>query len=351
MQGIDYDDIYRGTGRKDSISDFVDRSFAPHSIRLGYLDTIGKNDASSLINAVQHASNAAQARESEAANRMEQQEQRQFETIQQDQKSLHAANSNARMMLLQKSNEITRQINDIYKAYDYTTNPRKYTNALNELTRQKAEIDSQLEAATEAVKGSSMHQGETLVNPVTARPPITAMPSEIEGEMNTAGNFLAEKFGSISEAELDRTTPDKLYDALREQAPGLQMSRDEFNKIYGDYYGYYKDPHNRAAETLKRNMSVSNEIQKHQIQSLENQVALAQALSGAKDLENAKEIMLSLGIKEHSPFWNFGIKHHGNAALQFLGGAAVSIAGPKQEATQPQQKTGGISDRIPIVKD
>jgi len=324
---IDFSDIYQM--KRDPMA-FVDNlyasSLAAPNIALGYLDTIGKNDGSSLQNAVQATENAGNARAQESLNRLSQSERDLATQATQQQQAKYAADSNARMQLLQKSNEIAGQINDVYKNYDYTTNPHKYINALNELTRQKDEIDSQMEAATQAVVNNPLHQGETLVNPVSvAKSPLTSMPSEVQGEIDTAAKFLSEKFASMSEAQLDKTTPNVLYKEFKEQIPGLQMSEPEFNSIYKDYYGYYKNPHERAADTLKRNISVSSEVQKYQISKLENQVALAQALAGAQNLENAKDMMKSLGIKENSPFWNFGVQNYGNAALQFLGAAAQKI--------------------------
>jgi hypothetical protein len=320
---------------------FVDNLYPPASnlsapnIALGYLNSIGKNDASSLQNAIQATENAGNARQQEGLRRMEQGQRDLAAQAQRQQEQKYAEEGNARNMLLAKSNEIAGQINDVYKNYDYTQNPRKYSNALNELTRQKAEIDAQLEQATEAVRSNPMHQGTTLVNPVTAaQKPITSMTEEMEGELNAASSFLGEEFADMSEKELDKTTPDKLYEKLKSNIPDLQMSRDEFNSIYKDYYEHYKNPFNRASETLKRKMSVSNEVQAHQIKQLENQVALAQALAGAANLDNAKAMMKSLGIKESSPFWNFGIENHGNAALRFLGAAAQKLQAQQHVAQE-----------------
>jgi hypothetical protein len=349
MSQIDYSDLL--DTRRDPMA-FVDdlyagRAQAPslyaQNIALGYLDTIGKNDASSLRQAVQMAENAGNARQQEGLRRMEQSERDMAAQAQQMQAQKYAEEGNARNMLLAKSNEIAGKINDIYSSYDYSQKPREYTNALNELTRQKAEIDAQLEQSTEAVRSNPMHQGTTLVNPVTAsKTPITSIPSEIEGERDAAYRFLGEKFSKIKESDLDKTTPDILYDALKEELTGIAMQREEFNDIYQKQFNYYKEPHNRKAETLKRNLGVSLDTQNYEIKKLENQIALAEILAKAKDLENAKEMMRSLGIIENSLGWNFGVKNHGNVALQFLGTAAQKLQA-QQPAEQPkvtQRKIG-----------
>lgn len=346
MVSIDFTDpkFYRMKPDPTAVVDNVFSSLAAPSIMLGFLDTAGKNDAASLRNAIQATDNAGNARERASLDSLSQSERELAGQVHQQQQTKYAADSNARMQLLQKSNEIAGQINDIYKNYDYTTNPHKYINALNELTRQKEEIDAQMETATQAVVNNPMNQGETLVNPVSvAKSPLTAMPTEIQGEIDTAAKFLGERFASMTEAQLDKTTPDVLYKELKNQVNGLQMSQSEFNSIYKDYYEHYKNPHNRAADTLKRNISVSTDVQKYQITKLENQVALAQALAGAQNLENAQAMMKSLGIKEGSPFWNFGVQNYGNTALQFLGQAAIKMK-EKDEQTQPPepQKIDGL---------
>jgi len=335
MASIDYSDIYKMKRDPLAVFDRPASNLASPNIMLGFLDGIGKNDAPSLRNAIQATENAGNARAQESLSRLAQSERDLAGQAMQQQQAKYAADSNARMQLLQKSNEIAGQINDIYKNYDYTTNPHKYINALKELTRQKEEIDSQMEAATQAIVNNPLHQGETMVNPVSvAKSPLTSMPTEVQGEIDTAAKFLGERFASMTEAQLDKTTPDVLYKELKNQVDGLQMSQAEFNSIYKDYYEHYKNPHERAAETLKRNMSVSTDVQKYQISKLENQVALAQALAGANNLENAKGMMKSLGIKENSPFWNFGVQNYGNTALQFLGAAAQKIKEEKKGETK-----------------
>jgi hypothetical protein len=137
------------------------------NIALGFINSVGKNDASGLQNAIQATENAGNARQQEGLRRMEQSERDLAAQVQQQQGQKYAADMNARNMLLAKSNELEGQIGSIKGNWDYSPSSSKYQNEINNLNRQREEINAQLTQATEAVRNNPMYQGETLVNPLS----------------------------------------------------------------------------------------------------------------------------------------------------------------------------------------
>jgi hypothetical protein len=277
MLDIDFSDIYSSIGKRRSANDYMDRSLAAPNIALGFLDTIGKPDGSALRQAVQHTANAAQARDSEAAGRMAAQEQNEFNTMMGRQRDLYAAEGNARMMLLQKSNELAKRIDEIEGGYDYDDNPERYQELLDRLIGQKSEIDGQLGNATEALKNNPLYQGETLVDPV-----------------RTQRNYNSEQRKGMS-SELDKRLMAKMKELPWQDLINLN-STDTTTELASDIKLTNADKSN-AFQRIKNELMANHEgLLNYQMNQLKIGQAYRDNTISKKEFENK---MINLAIERY----------------------------------------------------
>jgi hypothetical protein len=208
---LDYEDIAKGIRGRPPFPDDLYGAFAPKprslagpSISLGFLDGIGKNDASALQSAMQSAESGMAQREQGTLNRVEQMAQQKY-----------AAEINARNQLVAHANKLDDDISKMGYSYDYLSEPEKYQDSLDDLTSQRAVINEQLKSATKAVTGSPMYQGETLVDPVGSQ-----------------RSYDSSQRKSMS-AELEKRLMEKLKPYSWEDLIGVN-STDTLNEMAGD---------------------------------------------------------------------------------------------------------------------
>jgi len=233
MVKIDYSDIYRMKPDPWAVFNRPASNLAAPNIALGLLGTIGKNDASSLQNAVQATENAGNARAQQSLDRLAQSERDLAGQVQQQQQAKYAEEVNSRNMLLAKSNDIASSIKDLATGEIMNQNPEYAKKKVNDLISQKAGIDTQLAKSTEAIKGNPMYQGTTLVEPVDDSKWQTTDNAQEVTPFNTPASltnkFLLQEFDGLTEQQANLKKAGYSWNKFLEKYPNTEMTEDKFN--------------------------------------------------------------------------------------------------------------------------
>jgi hypothetical protein len=240
VPGIDYGALMK-LKEPDAMERYVSSNLSAPSIMTGFLDYVGSRNPAALQSAISQARSVSEAQEREALS-----------AAQRQQEGLYAAEGNARMQLVQKSNELAAKIGELKSSYDYGQNPENYGSQIAELARQKAEIDSQLEAATEALRANPLFKGETLVNPVSVQgTESSANRGEAMAVNAAAYGFLEKK----SRAELDKATFNEWLASFGDgEMPGANVNdlRKSFSEAKKELQQIHKDA-DATAEAERNN--------------------------------------------------------------------------------------------------
>ena len=327
--------FYRMKPDPTAVVDNAFSSLASPSIMLGFLDTVGKNDASSLRNAIQATENAGNARERASLDSLSQSERELASQVHQQQQAKYNADSNARMQLLQKYNGIEDKKDELSKSYDYIQSPEKYADRIKSYDDQLNGLTLQLTAATKAVTNNPVYQGETLVNPIErSQSTTTDISSNTQGMIAQATNFIDTEMDKIkTESDLYKMKPSKLYEEFKTQNPNANISQKEFTGILNGKRNEEKEKYENLAAMQKRNIGINTDTQNYEIVKRENQVKKDQAQANLQSIENFKAKMKSLGIEEGSDAWNLGIDNYKSVGAQ----VALIIAQRFKDSRQPPQ--------------
>ena len=235
MASINFTDpnFYRMKPDPTAVVDNAFSSLAAPNIMLGFLDTAGKNDAASLRNAIQATDNAGNARERASLDSLSQSERELASQVHQQQQAKYNADSNARMQLLQKSNEISENLQKLRGEYGFDENSPKDKVRLQNYQNQKEQITKQLEAATQAVMNNPLYQGETLVAPISDSYSNTASQEPSNNATEQAqllDNFIHEKLKDLDVNGLIKLNEEAIRDEFKNKYPNTGFNADDISK-------------------------------------------------------------------------------------------------------------------------
>jgi len=263
-------------------------NLAAQNIASGFINSIGTKDGAALQNAIQATENAGNARVQESLNRRERVERDRATQAMQQQQAKYAEEVNARMQLLQKSNEIANSIKDLATGEIMNQNPEFAKKKINDLILQKNGIDAQLKQATEAVRNNPIYQGTTLVEPVDVSRWKTEDATSAQGITNSetpsarVNNFLLKEFKGLGRQQINAKISGDSWNKFISENPTIEMSKKDFESAFDnakkEHLGIRKGRQEIELEDKKYN----NEKLKLAAENLNNRYDLAAIEQKAK---------------------------------------------------------------------
>jgi len=261
---------------------FVDNAFAGSlaapGIALGYLDTIGRRDSSPLLGAIQAADAAGSARARESMDRLSRSEGDLAGQAMKNAQAKYAADGNARMQLLQKSNEIADNLGKLRGEYGFDMNSPKDKARMENLLRQKEQIGRQLETATQAVVNSQLYQGETLVNPVDDFGASHGTASADTEKQALLSEFLASKISGLDSKSLINLSADDVKTAFRQQYPDHGFTDSDLTDAFNRKKKEAVDNHIARIDEEKRQIDLHQKRAEAELAKITNSNNVREAL-------------------------------------------------------------------------